>query len=176
MKLTWFGATTLRIHIGGLILVADAAGVPAGIDRAELVSGADSVFLLGEPDESLGSVDLAAWKAPKVRPLDAGPAQAEILRGATGAVLVHVDGERPLLLLAGPPPALGRWIRDAVVVLLGSADQLVARGTALLEREPPKLLALAAGEAALDQAIPALRPLLDDTALVALEPRLGLEL
>src|SRR5688572_25230654 len=28
MKLTWFGGTTLRIHMGGKILLCDAAGAP----------------------------------------------------------------------------------------------------------------------------------------------------
>ena len=176
MKLTWFGGTTLRVHIGGLILVVDGAAAPVGIDAAELVSGADRVFGLVQAGDSLPSVDLAVWKAPRIRPLDAGPALATVLRVRDGIVLVHVDRERPLLLVAGELPPLGRWIADAVVVLFGSADQLTARGTELLVGPGPRLLVLAAGESELDVAIPALRPHLEDTGLVALEPRLGLEL
>ncbi|WP_127753174.1 hypothetical protein [Devosia sp. 1566] len=176
MKLTWFGGTTLRIHIGGLILVADAGVAPAGIDAAELVSGADRVFGLAAAEDCLPQVDLALWKPRRIRPLDAGPVEATILRAGAGLVLVHVDGERPLLLVAGELLPFGRWLGDAVVVLFGSAGQLVANGRNLLERQPPRLLALAAADAELDQAIPALRAHLDDTALVALESRLGLEL
>jgi L-ascorbate metabolism protein UlaG (beta-lactamase superfamily) len=44
MKLTWFGGTTLRIHIGGQILVSDPAYAPAAVEEAELVSGANRTF------------------------------------------------------------------------------------------------------------------------------------
>lgn len=43
MKLTWFGGTTLRIYIGGQILVADAPP-----DAGEIISGADRLFQMSD--------------------------------------------------------------------------------------------------------------------------------
>ncbi len=57
MKLTWFGGTTMRLHIGGAMLVVDADGAPAQIDHTELLSGADRAFAL---DEDLPAVDPAS--------------------------------------------------------------------------------------------------------------------
>ena len=58
MKLTWFAGSTIRIHIGGRILVADPAGI-SGVDAEELVSGADLTFFIDEAGES---VDPALWQ------------------------------------------------------------------------------------------------------------------
>ncbi len=176
MKLTWFGGTTIRIHIGGAILVVDAAGAPDGIDAAELVSGADVVI------ESFGAelvgVDTVQWKPRRPpRLLDAGEELPVVDAWAAGpgAVLVDAVGEPPLLLLAGEVPALGRWADEAVMVLLGDGAGLVRRGGAVLDDAPPRLLALAGDEAAIDVAIPALRDRLDGTGLVALEAGMALE-
>jgi hypothetical protein len=176
MKLTWFGGTTIRIHVGGCILVADASLAPPGIDPAELVSGADRAFGLAISSDSPAMVDLKTWVPPRIRPLDAGAPEATILGASPGVILVHANGERPLLLVAGELPALGRWARDAVLVLFGSSDQLAGRGQDALRQEAPFLLALAAAESELDAAVSALRPHLDATALAALEPGLGLEI
>ncbi|MCR6634819.1 hypothetical protein [Devosia sp.] len=43
MKLTWFGDDTFRIHAAGAIVVVEGEGALPGVDRAELVSGADLV-------------------------------------------------------------------------------------------------------------------------------------
>src|SRR5215217_5508288 len=43
MKLTWFGSDTFRIHAAGAMVVVSGAGELPGVDRAELVSGADLV-------------------------------------------------------------------------------------------------------------------------------------
>ncbi|QDZ10299.1 hypothetical protein [Devosia ginsengisoli] len=176
MKLTWFGGTTVRIHIGGAILVVDAEGAPDGIDAAELVSGAD-VVIAGFGAE-LAEVDAARWK-PRRSPrlLDVGESLpvVEAWAAGRGAVLVEAIGEAPLLLVAGEVPALGRWADGAVVVLFGDGAGLVRRGGALLDEAPPRLLALAGNEAAIDMAIPALRDRLDGTGLVALEAGMALE-
>ncbi len=58
MKLTWFAGSTIRIHIGGRILVADPAGI-SGVDAGELVSGADATFFIDEAGEA---VDPALWQ------------------------------------------------------------------------------------------------------------------
>jgi hypothetical protein len=165
MKLTWFGGTTLRIHIGGEILVCDADGAPAGIDAAELTSGADRVFGVGD---ALGPVDLAAWQPRRATEL-AEDSAVRVLR-AGDAVLVDALGEAPLLLVAKTLDRGGRWGRDAVAVVF-SAD--AAR--AALEALQPRLIAVAAGEEAVHATFLALRARLGGTVLVALEPGLALE-
>jgi hypothetical protein len=177
MKLTWFGGTTIRVHIGGAILVVDAEGAPGGIDAAELVSGAGVV--IGGFGKGLPSVDAARWKPRRPpRLLDEGddlPAVEAWLAGP-GAVLVDAVGESPLLLVAGDLPALGRWAEGAVVVLFGDGVVLERLGSVVLDEAPPRLLALAGDEAAMDVAIPALRDRLDGTGLVALEAGMALEI
>lgn len=177
MKLTWFGGTTIRIHIGGAILVVDPAGAPANIDAAELVSGADTVIAGFGTD--LPTVDAGRWKPRKPpRLLDEGeaPLPVEAWSAGAGAVLVDAVGEPPLLLVAGTLPALGRWAEGAVVTLFGPAARLSALGQAVLDDTPPRLLALAGDEAAIDAAILALRDRLDGTGLVSLEAGLALEI
>jgi len=177
MKLTWFGGTTIRIHIGGAILVVDPAGAPPLIDAAELVSGADMVMAGFGAD--LPRVDATLWK-PRQPPrlLDAGetPLPVEAWSVGPGCVLVDAVGEAPLLLLADAAPALGRWAERAVVVLFGQGAVLARRAEAVLEAMPPRLLALAGDEAAVDRAITTLRDQLDGTGLVALEAGLAVEI
>lgn len=176
MKLTWFGGTTVRLHIGGAILVGDAAGAPAGIDETELVSGADRVFTLGSAD--LPNADTASWKPRRAsRVLDDDGTLPEVLLWAVeGGVLVDAVGEPPLLLVTGATGALGRWADDAVVVLFGDGAALSQRGEAVLSAHSPKVMALAGDEAAVDIAIAALRNLLDGTGLFSLEPGMALEI
>ena len=177
MKLTWFGGTTIRIHIGGAILVVDPAGAPDGIDAAELVSGAD-VVITGF-GAALASVDSRDWKPRKPpRLLDEGavPPAVEAWRVGAGAILVDAVGEPPLLLVSGEVPPLGRWAESAVVALFGPGDRLAALGNAILDDTPPRLLALAGDEAAIDTAIADLRDRLDGTGLVSLEAGLALEI
>ena len=177
MKLTWFGGTTIRIHIGGAILVVDPDGAPAGIDAAELVSGADMV--IERFGAALPSVDTALWKPRRPpRLLDEGetPLTVEAWSAGDGAVLIDAMGEPPLLLVAGEMPALGRWTDRAVVALFGDGAGLVRLAEAALADVPPRLLALASDEQAVDMAIPRLRDQLDGTGLVALEAGLALEI
>lgn len=177
MKLTWFGGTTIRIHIGGTILVLDPAQAPEGIDGAELVSGADTV--IAGFGAALAAVDVRSWKPRKPpRLLDEGtePAPVQAWAAGTGVVLVDAMGEPPLLLVAGDMPVLGRWAESAVVALFGPGERLAAVGRAVLDDVPPRLLALAGNEADIDVAIPALRDRLDGTGLVALEAGLALEI
>lgn len=176
MKLTWFGGTTLRIHIGGQILVMDAGSAPVGIDAAELVSGADVQF--ESRGDDLAAVDAASWKVRRPgRLLDEGtaPEAVAVFRVGQGAALVDAVGEPPLLLVTDGLPVLGRWAGDAVVVLLGDGGALTALGRALLEASPPKLLVLGGAEGDIDLAVAALRDRLDGTGLMALEPAMALE-
>ncbi len=172
MKLTWFGGTTLRVYAGGEIVVVDAAGAPAGVDRGEILAGADHELLSAEPDT--GSwLDSATWRPPaRPAPIDAPP-PLEIHRIAADSLLVAAAGEPPLVLLgADAPPRFGRWADGAVVVVTAAPGSRVRD---LLALARPRLIALALDAARLDAAVAALAPHLDGTGLVALEPGLALE-
>ena len=168
MKLTWFSGTTLRVHIGGSILVSDPAGIN-GVDPDELVSGADRIFALGE---GLERVDPAIWQPARAGAmLDAAP-EVQVL-GIEGGAIVSVPGEAPLVLVTGPLPRLGRWGRDAIFVVFGDeADRLAA---AVLDAIGPQLIAIAAPEPVVDRAFAALAAQLEGTGMVALDAGLALE-
>lgn len=176
MKLTWFGGTTIRVHIGGAILVGDAVAAPARIDRTELVSGADQVFTLDAAD--LPAADITSWKPRRASRVldDNGTLPAVLLWTVTGGVLVDAVGEPPLLLATGAIADLGRWADGAVIVLFGDGAALRERGQTLLSARVPKVIALAADEADVDIAIAALRDRLDGTGLFSLEPGMALEI
>jgi hypothetical protein len=168
MKLTWFFGTTLRVHIGGSILVCDPTGIN-GVDPDELVSGADRIFALGE---GLKRVDPAIWQPARAGAmLDAAP-EVQVL-GIEGGAIVSVPGEAPLVLVTGLLPRLGRWGRDAIFVVFGEdADRLAA---AVLDAIGPQLIAVAAPEAVVERAFAALKARLEGTGMVALDAGLALE-
>ena len=179
MKLTWFAHTTIRIHAGGKILVADADEAPDFVDRRELVAGADRVFKLAHPDAAVPEVDPTRWRPRAARrPIDETPADEEIRVLSIGRRVVLIDavGEPPLVLVASSEaPRFGRWADNAVVVLFGAREGLVATATVLLDVARPKLIALATDEQTLDLAIAELSEHLDGAGLVSLEPGLALE-
>lgn len=168
MKFTWFGGTTLRIHIGGSMLVIGAAAWP-GVDADELVSGADRV--LGW-DDALPAADAATWQPRRARTMleDDAPEPVLVHRLGAGQLLVDAVGEPPVLLLAQPLASAGRWGRDAVVVAFAPE---VAQ--AALETLGPRMLALALSDAEVDTLFPELEQRRDGAGLVALEPALALE-
>lgn len=173
MKLTWFGGTALRIHIGGQVVVVDADAAAVGVDGNELRSGADIMATL---DGAHMQADGRTWKArPAQRLLDAGEETrpVEIWSIGDGALLVDPDEDMPLLVLGGAVPALGRWVERAVILLAGPG--LTERAQALVDAAAPRLLALAGGEADIDATIGAIRDRLDGTGLVALEAGLAVE-
>lgn len=174
MKLTWFGARTLRIHIGGKILVANSEAKLPGIERVELESGADEVF--GFPYAAAEAIDLAAWKPRRRGSLldEAGEPEVKI-RYADGTALIDAVGEPPLVLMAGTAPRLGRWAQDAVVVIFGEEAALLVAGKALLADSAPRLLMLAGEPKAVGATFEGLRGGLEGTGLVALEKGMAVE-
>ncbi|MNL39943.1 hypothetical protein D3C87_1622530 [compost metagenome] len=173
MKLTWFGGSTFRVQIGGQVVAIDPQSAPAGIDQGELVSGADRVVTFGE---SFAAAEALTWRPRAAeRLVDAGDTMRPVRLWTVGpgSLLIEGDDEMPLLFLDGPVPALGRWGDSAVVVLL--AQGLAARAAALFEARSPRLVALAGGESEVGEAFEAVRPMLDGTGLVALEPGLAVE-
>jgi Predicted Zn-dependent hydrolases of the beta-lactamase fold len=173
MKITWFGQSALRIHLGGQVVVIDAGQANAGVDQGELRSGADIVLALDDPQPK---VDGSTWKPrPAQRLLEAGEQTRPVDMWSPGqrSVLIDPDEDMPLLVAGGPVPALGRWIERTVVLMVGS--DLAERAQALLAGGAPRLLALAAEEREVDAAIGAIRDRLDGTGVVALEPGLAVE-
>lgn len=170
MKLTWFGGTTIRVHIGGKILVADPSGV-TGVVPEELVSGADATFAL---DVSLPEIDPVLWQPGRAGSMLDEDVLGEVTtHGLAGGALIAAVGEAPLVLLTQAVPKAGRWARDAVVVLFG--DQADRLATEALEAFGPRLIAIAGPDAVVERTFGALRDRLDGTALVALEAGLALE-
>ena len=176
MKLTWFGGTTMRVHIGGAMLVIDAEGAPAGIDRTELVSGADRRMSFGDL-AALEAVDLARWAPRKAAALidESEVPSVAVYRASETAILVDAVGEQPLLIVTGEIERMGRWAANAVVVAAGAPEALPELARNVLERLGPKLIAVAGPEEAVDAVILRVKDLLDGTGLMALEPGLALE-
>jgi hypothetical protein len=174
VKLTWFGGTTLRIYVGGEIVVVDATGAPGSIDRGELLAGADRVVGLAG-DAAVPVIDPSQWRPPAVRPLEAPP-PVDVLAIGRSALLIAAAGEPPLVILgSGEAPRFGRWMDGAVIVLTSGRESVVAEATVLLDVARPRLLALAVDEQTLDVAVAALAEHLDGAGLVSLEPGLALE-
>ena len=172
MKLTWFGDDTFRIHAAGAIVVVEGEGALPGVDRAELVSGADVVVAFAE---AVGGVN-AEWKPRAPLPMlevDEAMRQPEVVGLGQGALVIDADGEVPLVLAREEFAAAGRWLGQAVVVLVG--EGLVERSGVLIGRAAPRLIALAGNESEVDAAFDALRDRLDGTGLIALERGLAVE-
>jgi hypothetical protein len=173
MKVTWFGGSTLRIHIGGQIVVVDAATAPEGIDRQELTGGADMVTSLSG---NATVVDGPTWKPRPARRLldeDEAPRPVQAWALGEGSLLLDADGEPPLLVVSGDGPDTGRWAERAVVLVVGG--NLAGRADAILTAVAPRLLALAGSDAELDAALAKVSGRLDGTGLMALERGMALE-
>lgn len=173
MKLTWFGGTTMRLHVGGRVIVCDPQGAPEWVDRTELVSGADRAVRL---DEDFPALDARRWQPRRVAALIEADAAPEVLlhRLGPGALLVEAAGEPPLVIATGAVPEAGRWGAEAVVVVAGRQPEMTA--VEALEAMAPRLLVVAASEAVVERVIAAVRDRLDGTGLMALEPAMAVEL
>jgi hypothetical protein len=171
MKLTWFGGTAMRVYVGGQILVVDPDAAPAGVDRGELLAGADRIVA----GEELPNVDPVSWRAkPMPRLMEEVPA-AEVAR-LERALLIAAAGEPALVIVGdGALPRFGRWAESAVIVLTSASDGLVAEVAALLEVAQPRLVALAMGSQMLDRVVDQIAGHLGGTGLTSLEPGLAVE-
>lgn len=176
MKLTWFGNSTFRIHIGGQIVIIDADNAPDGVDSRELTSGAD----LPIPDfgRGLSPIEPSIWTPRKpVRLLDAldGPeGHVDAHSAGEGCIVVDAPDEAPLMLLLDrDAPPFGRWTEQAVVVLLGT--HLRERTERLQDAARPKLVALAGEGREIDATFEYLVGQRSGISLIALEPALAVE-
>lgn len=173
MKLTWFGGTCLRLHAGGAILVVDPDAAPAGIDRGELVAGADRVI---EDLADLPPADAAAFRPRAVLRLieeTDTPRPPQLWRLGADTAIVDADGERPLILMRNEVPELGRWAEKSVVLLSGG--DMARRAAVVVDKMAPRLLALAGPDTELDAVFETLGGLTGETALMALERGLAVE-
>ena len=170
MKITWFGGSAFRVQMGGQIIVVDPEQ-GQGVDRAELSSGADAII---DSESALGRAGPEWRPRPRASLLEAGSElrPVEVLSAGDGAVLIDGDEERPLLIVSGDVPALGRWAAQAVIVLAG--EHLAARGSAVAQLGA-RLIALAGSDLEVDAAFGELGGHLDGTGLVALEHGLAIE-
>lgn len=178
MKITWFGGHTLRIQLGGEIIVIGSAAAPAGIERFELESGADRIHVFADP--ALDLFDAASWqKRRPQRMIDSDEMHKPVLIkriGGTGIVLDAVD--EPLLVIAdsNQTPQWGRWADGAVVVFTGPMPQNAQCAVSALEVASLRMVALVGGEEGLDDAVDRLRPHLGSASLIVLEPGLAVEI
>ncbi|MAN77975.1 hypothetical protein OF122_09725 [Pelagibacterium flavum] len=177
MKITWFANMTFRIQIGGRIIVTYVEGAPEGIDRTELIAGAQTVISAQSPD--LAQFDPLAWRPRRRTRLidqEAGDEGLDLYRlGARGLVAYSVDEGLLVLEDAGAGAQWSRFADNGVIVLAGSGAQCAAHGTALLDIDRPRLIALAVDDGEIDAAFETLAPKLGQTGLIVLEPRLAVE-
>lgn len=155
------------------MLVVEAEGAPDWVDATELVSGADKVLALAD---ALPEVEARKWVPRKLGALideGAGPPEVLVFRLADDAVLIEAPGESPLMIATGEVPEGGRWGREAVVVIAGR--NLPGTAVSVVNEIGPRLIAIAGGEHAAEEAIEAVRDLLDGAGLMVMEPGLALE-
>ncbi|WP_196258523.1 hypothetical protein [Pelagibacterium limicola] len=177
MKITWFAATTFRIHIAGRIVVVDPEGAPEGIDPVELTAGAQAVVSATSSD--LPVFDPTAWRPHRrLRLIDDedGDERLDLFRlGALGLFADSRD-EGVLVIAEGSVEAKwGRWADNAVVVLNGPGAACIEQGMSLLDAARPKLVALAVTDGEIEAAFEALVPQLADASLIVLERGLAVE-
>lgn len=177
MKLTWFGGTTMRVHIGGAVLVLEPEAAPAAVNRQELLSGADRVLRFGD---MLPGVDAASWTPARAsRALDP-PRDVQVFSIGVDACLISGEGDPPLLLSnAVELPRLGRWADAAVIVAFGARGANWADAMVALDLARPRHLVLAADDGIVDRLLDRLDKI-DDTlaaglSFASLEPGLALE-
>jgi hypothetical protein len=142
MKLTWFGGTTLRVYVGGEIVVVDPDTAPAGVSQQELRSGADRVVSLRDPNPR---IDPERWTVPRPsRPMD-NPRPLEVMSIGLDTCLISGESDPPLLILnVTDLPRFGHWVDGAVIVLFGEKGAALVADIVVLDLAKPKHLVLAA--------------------------------
>jgi hypothetical protein len=170
MKITWFGGSALRVHIGGKFIVCDPETAARDVDPTELVSGADVIF---KRNPGLPDADSMTWQPRRAAALidESEPPDVLIHNIAPGSALIDAVGEPPLLILGAALLFAGRWKNDAVAVLF---DGFTAISTVSTLR--PRLVALAFDDFSLEPAVDTLRKDLAHTSLMVLERGMAIEI
>lgn len=170
MKLTWFGGTALRIHIGGKMLVCAPQTAARDVNQAELTSGADTVLQI---NFGAGSADPVAWHPRRpVALIDETEAPDVLVQDfGLGAAVVDAVGEPPLAIYGRGLLFSGSWKTDAVVVAFNAFDAIHA-----LADMHPRILALAFDDdLSLEPALETLGKDAGRTSIFALERGQALE-
>ena len=177
MKLTWFGGTTLRVYLGGEIVVVDADGAPEGVSRQELTSGADRLVSLRE---AYPLIDPESWKIPRPSRAIDESRRLEVLSIGLDTCLISGEGDPPLLILnVTELPRLGHWVDDAVVAAFGERGAALVEDIVMLDLAKPRHVVLGATDEAVDQLFDRLETIddrfWDDFRFSSLEPGLAVE-
>ncbi|WP_417581874.1 hypothetical protein [Pelagibacterium sp.] len=177
MKITWFADMTFRIQIAGRTIVTHAEEVPQGIDRSELIAGAQTV--VSTPSSDLAQFDFLKWRPRRRTRLidrEAGEEGLDLFGfGARGLLVYSVDEGVLVLDEASAGAQWDRFADNGVVVLAGSGTRCAAQGAALLHIARPRLIALAVNDSEIDIAFDALAAGLGQASLIVLEPNLAVE-
>lgn len=176
MKITWFGGSTLRLYIGGKIIVTDADKAPDTLDAHEVSAAADQMMALGAGLRALKSLDVDHWKSKKpVRLIDQPEGQElDFYAIANEALFIDEREEGPVIVAPADFAGWGRFADQAIVVLYGDANAIVSSAQSLLTTARPRLLALGC-EAISDQAFAILAADCRDCALQVLEKGFAVE-
>lgn len=174
MRITWFGASTFRIYLGGRIVVVDPEAAPADVDRHELVAAADHVVALGRGD--LPALDPAAWRHRRPRRAIDMPAQDifDLRALPGGGLFIDEPEEGPLIATPAGATTWERFADDAAVTVFGEAAVAAADIRALMAMARPRLVAIAATDVSGDQ-FRALADIGGGSTLLVLEPGLAVE-
>lgn len=176
MKLTWFGATALRVHVGGQIFVFDPGAAEPGIKAVELLSGSEQVIEMTQ--SNLPRLISEGWLPRRAVRLIEEPegTGVEVLKVGARSRLIEAPAETRLLLVSCPDEAaFGRWAEGGTVGLFGTGSDVAAAGEALLRGARPSLILLGVVDDVVGEVVERLREHLDGAGLVALEPRLAVE-
>ena len=175
MKLTWFGGTTLRVYVGGEIVVIDADLAPNAVRRQELISGADHVVALGGETPR---IDAERWRVPRAsRGMDARR-PLEVLSIGPNTCLLSGEGDPPLLVLnVTELPRLGHWVDGSVIVVFGEKGANLAEDIVELDLAQPRHLLLGAAEETVERLVDRLEALDErfEIGFTSLEPGLAVE-
>lgn len=177
MKITWFAGQTVRIHIGGQIVVTEPRSFLAGVDGEELLAGADRRIELD--NQALAPLDTKNWRKRRPQRLideaDTGPG-LDVWRLGERCVMIEAP-EEPQVIICDVRHGQdwGRWADGSVVMLCGPVGNCAVEGRGLLDMARPRLIALACPDEQPGDAIEALRPLLAGAALLVLEAGLAVE-
>lgn len=175
MKITWFGGSTFRLYVGGKIIVTDAGRAPDNADPHEIAAAADHRIDLSDGSVEYPYLEPETWSRPRHTLLDEPEEEILALYTLSGeGIFVDEPTEGPLIVAPAGLTAWGRFADNAVVVLFGRADALIAGATALFVAARPRVLmfAVTAGE---PPALSDLAKSAGQCAIQVLEPGLAIE-
>jgi len=176
MKITWFGGSTFRLYIGGVIFVTDIVHAPEGVDQRELSAGADHRIDLRDGLVEFPYLDIENWRPRRPgRMIDIPAEQIAALYTISGeALFIDEPQEGPVIIAPSDQTAWGHFADNAVAVLYGPPKSINSGARALMLSARPKLIAIAT-EGLGEREFQALAEICDGCALQVLEPGMSVE-